>query len=994
MNKTLGTAELQIDEQNRQIIKSLIERNKIIEENNLPTDNMIPGYKLDSNGKFLSVNIKMAELLGYSSTDELMSAIVEKRYFILKSDLTTTLENSDYVIDKPLYLRTRSDSYLTLKKSVIKLKEDGRIRYYGLVTRMDSHKNVVHEDAIFWNAVKQMYGGMKSGIVICDSDGYILYENPAIRHLLGYDDLAELPSPHITGYVTEGCQKKMKESLGELFDKQVQIPSITYSLIKNDGNTIEVEIYSSMIAIEDRKLCLSVISGFGKDENMRNMESSVQYRKTLNLLSEIYILVTESGGICDLNESAVNLWGWNYNRYLTKSIFELGSFRVTDSKRRLDYLCDDGASRYTFVAKETIYGELLLSARMHSVVVNDKRCIAVVMESRHEIQQIKEKLEQEYHNNFVMFENSVCGIIHLNGKEIINANTQAYSLLKISYDIRGEQFSSIFPDTRRKKRHIVTTSANRMEEVFNYEFSTKGKRTLLEVHLFDVDKENTFCYFIDTTQHKSAPLSLANLSSRYRAIVEQSPCGVLIGDKNGDIIDVSGRFCEMIRMPAVEILGKNISALFTESSIKVKPLDYVRVDAGEIISAERELKCGDGTIKIVEMYSSVISTDMYQAVVLDITPRKIYENQMLDYRRQVHDMDMEKAHFLKMSKDITAIFTADANIKDIFVGESSPFYRYFNSEKEFIERFLSYISRKDYDMMLKQGIANAIAGNENKEQKVEIVIGGTLLILEVRFMLIENDVLVVISDVTERERIITELNRALKKSEENEKLQAAFLSNLSHEIRTPMNGVIGFADILLEGEDNPQKQEYLRIILNSSYQLLSVLSDIIEMSKLEAGVVQAKSEIVSVKKIIGDVCALMRTEHSVTDNNVQIMNLAQEHKETHIISDSTKLKQIITNLISNAIKFTKNGKVEVDFSETDEKVCITVRDNGVGISKLDIDHIFDRFFQTNNAKAATKGAGLGLAIVKSYVDMLQGTIRVESEEGKGSCFYVELPNNY
>jgi PAS domain S-box-containing protein len=724
------------------------------------------------------------------------------------------------------------------------------------------------------------------------------------------------------------------------------------------------------------------------------MESSVQYRKTLNLLSEIYILVTESGGICDLNESAVNLWGWNYNRYLTKSIFELGSFRVADSKRRLDYLCDDGASRYTFVAKETIYGELLLSARMHSVVVNDKRCIAVVMESRHEIQQIKEKLEQEYHNNFVMFENSVCGIIHLNGKEIINANTQAYSLLKISYDIRGEQFSSIFPDTRRKKRHIVTTAANRMEEVFNYEFSTKGKRTLLEVHLFDVDKENTFCYFIDTTQHKSAPLSLANLSSRYRAIVEQSPCGVLIGDKNGDIIDVSGRFCEMIRMPAVEILGKNISALFTESSIKVKPLDYVRVDAGEIISAERELKCGDGTIKIVEMYSSVISTDMYQAVVLDITPRKIYENQMLDYRRQVHDMDMEKAHFLKMSKDITAIFTVDANIKDIFVGESSPFYRYFNSEKEFIERFLSYISRKDYDMMLKQGIANAIAGNENKEQKVEIVIGGTLLILEVRFMLIENDVLVVISDVTERERIITELNRALKKSEENEKLQAAFLSNLSHELRTPMNGVIGFADILLEGEDNPQKQEYLRIILNSSYQLLSVLSDIIEMSKLEAGVVQAKSEIVSVKKIIGDVCALMRTEHSVTDNNVQIMNLAQEHKETHIISDSTKLKQIITNLISNAIKFTKNGKVEVDFSETDEKVCITVRDNGVGISKRDIDHIFDRFFQTNNAKAATKGAGLGLAIVKSYVDMLQGTIRVESEEGKGSCFYVELPNNY
>jgi len=994
MNKTPSTAELQIDEQNRQLIKSLIERNRIIEENNLPTDNMIPEYKLDSNGKFLSVNIKLAELLGYSSTDELMATIAEKRYLILKSDLTATLENSDYIIDKPLYLRTNTGSYLTLMKTVIKLKENGRIRYYGLVRRMDSDKNIVHEDAIFWNAVKQMYGGMKSGVVICDSDGYIIYENPAIRHLLGYDNLAELPSPYIFGYVTNNFQKKIKESLDKVFSTQIQTPNITYSLIKNDGNTIDVEAYSSIIAIEDRKLCLSIISSINDIENTHNQESSILNNKTLNLLSELYILVTESGGICDLNESAVNLWGWNYDRYLTKSIFELGSFRVADTKRRLDYLCDDGASRYTFVAKDTIYGELLLSARLHFVVVNGKRQIAVVMESRHEIQQLKAKLEQEYRNNFIMFENSICGIIHLNGKEIVSANAQAGILLKISYDIRGEQFSSIFPETRRKKRHIIKTAANRMEEVFNYEFSTKGKHTLLEVHLCDVDKENTFCYFVDITQHKSAPLPLANLSSRYRAIVEQSPCGVLIGDKNGDIIDVSGRFCEMIMMPAVEILGKNISALFTENSIKGKPLDYVRVDAGEIISAERELKCGDGTIKIVEMYSSVISADMYQAVILDITPRKIYENQMLGYRRQVHDMDTEKAHFLKMSKDITAIFSADAKIKDIFVGESSPFYRYFNDEKQFIDRFLTYISRKDYDMMLKQGIANAIAGNENNEQKVEIVIGGTLLVLEVRFMPIKNDVLVVVSDVTERERIITELNRALKKSEENEKLQAAFLSNLSHEIRTPMNGVIGFADLLLEGEDNPQKQEYLRIILNSSYQLLNVLSDIIEMSKLEAGVVQAKSEIVGVKKIIGDICALMRNEHSVAENNVQILNLAQDHNETHIISDNVKLKQIITNLISNAIKFTKNGKVEVDFSETDEKVCITVRDNGVGISKQDIDHIFDRFFQTNNAKAATKGAGLGLAIVKSYVDMLQGTIRVESEEGKGTCFYVELPNNY
>ena len=233
-----------------------------------------------------------------------------------------------------------------------------------------------------------------------------------------------------------------------------------------------------------------------------------------------------------------------------------------------------------------------------------------------------------------------------------------------------------------------------------------------------------------------------------------------------------------------------------------------------------------------------------------------------------------------------------------------------------------------------------------------------------------------------------------KKAEGNEKLQSVFLSNLSHELRTPMNGIIGFADLLLENEKDPQKQEYLKIILDSSNQLHNVLSDIIEMSKLEAGTVQAKTEIIGLKKIIADICASMQSDRLIAENNVQIVNLAQGHEEVLIISDNVKLRQIIINLVNNAIKFTKNGKVEIDYSVDNEKVCFTVRDNGVGIAKEDIDNIFDRFYQTKNVELATKGSGLGLAIVKSYIDILHGKISVESEVGKGSCFYVELPSRY
>ena len=252
----------------------------------------------------------------------------------------------------------------------------------------------------------------------------------------------------------------------------------------------------------------------------------------------------------------------------------------------------------------------------------------------------------------------------------------------------------------------------------------------------------------------------------------------------------------------------------------------------------------------------------------------------------------------------------------------------------------------------------------------------------------------VVSDVTDRNRTIRELNTALKKAEESEKLQSVFLSNLSHELRTPMNGIIGFTDLLLENEKDSEKQEYLKIILDSSNQLHNVLSDIIEMSKLEAGTVQAKSEIFGLKKIITDICASMQSDRLIAENNVPIVNLAQKHEEVLIISDNVKLRQIIINLMNNAIKFTKNGKVEIDYSVDNEKVCITVRDNGVGISKEDINNIFDRFYQTKNVELATKGSGLGLAIVKSYIDILHGKISVESEVGEGSCFYVELPSRY
>ncbi len=998
MSSSLSKVERQIEDQNKIIMSSYIERNRIISESNIGVDLMVPGYKLNSNGKFLSVNIKFAQMLGYSSEQELMDAINEGKYVVLRSDLTSMFAKTDCVIDKPLYLRTRTGAFVSLLESILKCTEDGNVRYYALVRFKEPSVRAKQEDAIAWSLISQLLGELKTGVVICDQNRMIVYENPMMRQIMGFGTQDDLPYDSLDNYFTEESLPKCKSSLEVIFSTNQKNPVITYSLVKNGGEIINVSVYSYVFTFGEQKFCVSLVSPHTDskhDNNTSGAGSYLTYRDTFDIMSELYILISENGDICDLNAAAAKMWGWDYKLYLTKSIFDLGDFGSTGIKRNLALLYDSQTpTERKFMAKNTIWGDLEMTCRLLPVGKMGQRYIAVVMENRRELQQVKDNLTAQYTYNLAMFDSSICGLILVKGNKIERVNAKAYSLLKIKYDIRGESLSEVLTENKRKSRRVEVTASNRKEEVFVYEIPSEGKPTQLEVHLYYINNENTLCYFIDRSLRKKGPSKSLNAASRYKLIVEQSPCGVLIGDTHGDIIDVSDHFCEMIKMSPSDILGKNISDLFTPSSVSSKPLDYTRVDAGEVISAERELKCGDGTVKVVEMYSGAISTDMYQAVVLDITDRKIYENKLISFRSLVQKMEVQKQHFLKTSKDVSVIFSDNAEIRDVFVGENSPFYTYYKNDEGFVAYFMKYISRKENDMIIKQGIARALSENASYVVRKDVVVGGINYIIEARFLPMESEVVMVVSDVTERERVIEQLNIVKKQSEENEKLQTAFLGNLSHELRTPMNAIIGFADLLLEDESNPEKQDYLRTILDSSYQLLNVLSDLIEVSKLEAGVMKVKSEIVSVKKVICDICASIRGERIIEENNVKLVNIAQEEDDVLIVSDNVKLRQIITNLISNALKFSKNGKVEVGYDIHDGSVCIYVRDNGIGISKEDLPKIFDRFFQVKGVELATKGTGLGLSIVKSYVDMLRGTIKVESELGKGTCFYVELQSRY
>jgi PAS domain S-box-containing protein len=258
-----------------------------------------------------------------------------------------------------------------------------------------------------------------------------------------------------------------------------------------------------------------------------------------------------------------------------------------------------------------------------------------------------------------------------------------------------------------------------------------------------------------------------------------------------------------------------------------------------------------------------------------------------------------------------------------------------------------------------------------------------------------------ITDITERKKMEADLIFAKEKAEESDRLKSAFLANMSHEIRTPMNGILGFAELLKEPDlTGEQQQDYIEIIEKSGFRMLNIINDIVDISKIESGQMKVSISETDINKQIEYLFAFFKTEAESKGIKFSFKNNFSGLQE-RIKTDREKLYAILTNLIKNAIKYTDTGSIEFGVStssttgpvsEPAELLQFYVKDTGIGIPIHRQKAIFERFIQADiTDKEARQGAGLGLSIAKAYVEMLGGTIWVESESGIGSTFYFTIP---
>lgn len=247
-------------------------------------------------------------------------------------------------------------------------------------------------------------------------------------------------------------------------------------------------------------------------------------------------------------------------------------------------------------------------------------------------------------------------------------------------------------------------------------------------------------------------------------------------------------------------------------------------------------------------------------------------------------------------------------------------------------------------------------------------------------------VVLTVSDISAQKRTQRELEKARVRAEESDRMKSRFLANMSHELRTPLNAIIGFSELLMDDPAPTEKQEYMRIIRSNGEVLMQQLSDILDLSKIEAGTLGYEYTDVELNAVMEELEGGFRMQQP--KNSPVRITFHRKYPVRYIRTDRKRLIQVIANFLSNAVKFTSEGSVDFGFEIRGGELYVYVADTGAGIPEEHREQLFQRFVKAGSFR---QGIGIGLAISKSIVETMGGRIGVESRPGKGSTFWFTLP---
>jgi PAS domain S-box-containing protein len=510
----------------------------------------------------------------------------------------------------------------------------------------------------------------------------------------------------------------------------------------------------------------------------------------------------------------------------------------------------------------------------------------------------------------------------------------------------------------------------------------------------------SFAMFTDITERKKTEGALRYEKSILNSLVEALPDLVYFKDASRRHALVNKAYESFFCVSRQQVLGKTVEELFpSEEREQSRITDEEVIDGKGFVIQEQSWVDAQGDNRVFETRKFPILNDRGEIVAVggisrDITERKRVEAELIQ--------SWERYRILA-ENSLTGI-CVHQNEKVVYVNERGARSLGYEVEEILGKSIWNFVAPQDRDMAASFASAR-LQGRESPpyyECRILAASGETRWV-EVLATVIEHEgmpaILSTILDITGRKLTELELIEAKNAAEAANRAKSEFLANMSHELRTPLNAIIGFSEILedeLFGPLNPAQRTHVHYIVESGHSLLQLVSEILDLSKIESGRMCLEPSTVNVLDLLENSLLIIRQRALRHDLELEL-KVDPDIEDITVLADELKLRQVLLNLLSNAVKFTpEKGKIRVQARKHGAELLISVRDSGIGIQPSDRSRIFQAFEQVDSTLSRRhQGTGLGLALSRNLIEMQGGRIWVESEGmGKGSTFLFTIPLNY
>ena len=930
---------------------------------------------------------------------------------------------------------------IALIRTFVKIKSTYRNYQEEKELRIKTEKELAVNEKRFKQVAR------KSGVWIWEVDalGKYTYFSESGETILGYKPEEVIGEKYFYDFFAPEVKEELKNAAMDSFSKKLPFVDFENPNIHKDGHLVMLE--TSGVPLLDSEGNLTGYRGADRDITERKLakEALLQSENDLNYAQDIAQMNSwEMNLITNRLIGSKNFYqmmGVPLGTQIKTELFmervhpedlhiveeKLDEIRATKKPVTYDIRLRMSDNKYKWIQNNIVpefEGENLTCLKGVNIDITEKK------EADEKIRYQNERLSA-----IIKAMPDLIFVIDKNGKYLEVFASKPEKLLITPDNIIGNNISEAFTEEMTSLfMGMIREVLDRKEMVvINYVISLPDSpSTNFEARIAPVDDDKVLILSRDTTLQARKEAEIKKLSMA----VEQSPVSIVITDLNANIEYVNPAFEETTGYSFEEALGRNPRILqsgMTDKAVYLKMWETIVAGNewhGEWINKKKNGELFWENISISPIHDNTGNITNYLAVKLDITERKqteeilkqneekyrymfvnnpqpmwIYDTETLSFleinRAAINHYGYSRGEFLSMTiKDIRPKEEVDLMMKSVAL--SNNYYNSFGEwrhckkngeiiDVEIISHAITYNGRKARHILV-----NDITKRKKTENEIRELNANLEEKIEQRTIQLAQANEILMKEIEERKKAENEIMKARIEAERANLAKSEFLSRMSHELRTPMNSILGFAQLLEMGEINAKQKKGISHILRSGKHLLDLINEVLDISRIESGRLSLSLEPVKLEGVIYETMDIVRLQADNRNLNLQLVN--SPSNQLSIKSDRQRLKQILLNLISNAVKYNREGgsvtvrteKMPPNVEGT-VSIRISVSDTGPGISPEDLPKLFQPFERIGAEKSSTEGTGLGLAVVKKLIDAMGGNLGADSEPGNGSTFWFEMP---